>query len=60
MHLQGAIMKRAVALSLFLSLVLVSPSFAILRPRYPVKPSAPDQGHWVIIGGDALKNPPQK
>jgi hypothetical protein len=60
MHLQGQIMKRAIALGLLLSLVLVSPTFAILRPRYPVKPTAPDQGHWIIIGGDALKTPPQK
>jgi hypothetical protein len=60
MHIQGAIMKRAIALSLFVSLVLVSPSFAILRPRYPVKPSAPGEGRWIILGDDTAKVPPQE
>ena len=35
-----------------LSLALASSSFAILRPRYPIKPTAPDRGHWIIIGGE--------
>ena len=53
-------MKRAAALSLLLSLAFASSSFAILRPRYPIKPTAPDRGHWIIIGGeDALQTPPR-
>jgi hypothetical protein len=53
-------MKRAAALSLLLSLAFASSSFAILRPRYPIKPTAPDRGHWITIGGDdALEVPPR-
>jgi hypothetical protein len=53
-------MKRAAALSLLLSLVFASSSFAILRPRYPIKPTAPDQGHWIIIGGDNAPQAPPR
>ena len=60
MHIQGAIMKRAIALGLLVSLVIVSPIFAILRPRYPVRPSAPGEGHWIILGGDTIRTPAQK
>ena len=53
-------MKRAAALSLLLSLAFASSSFAILRPRYPIKPTAPDQGHWIIIGGDDIIQAPPR
>jgi hypothetical protein len=50
-----AIMKRA-ALSLLLTFAFVSPTFAILRPRYPVKPTPPYRGQF-IIGEYVLKSP---
>jgi hypothetical protein len=53
-------MKRVIALGLLVSLVLVSPCSAILRPRYPAKPSAPGEGRWIILGDDTIKTPPQK
>lgn len=56
MQINMAIMKRA-ALSILLTLVFVSPTFAILRPRYPVKPTPPYTGQWIIIGEDVLKTP---
>jgi hypothetical protein len=52
-------MKRAAAFSLLLSLALSSSSFAILRPRYPIKPTSPGQGHWIIIDDDTLQAPPR-
>jgi len=53
-------MKRAAVLILLLLLAFASSSFAILRPRYPIKPTAPDRGHWIIVGGeDALQTPPR-
>lgn len=61
MQISVAIMKRAAALSLLLSLGFASSSFAILRPRYPIKPTAPGQGHWIILGDDdSLKAPPRR
>jgi len=59
MQISMAIMKRAAALGLLLSLVLVSPTFAVLRPRYPIKPTPPSEGHWIVIGGNILQAPPR-
>jgi hypothetical protein len=53
-------MKRAAVLSLLLSLTFASSSFAILRPRYPIKPTAPDHGHWIVIGGDDAPQAPPR
>jgi hypothetical protein len=52
MHVLLSIMKHA-ALSILLSLVFISPAFAILRPRFPVKPMPPYRGHFLILGQDA-------
>jgi hypothetical protein len=46
-------MKRAAVLLLFLA--VASPAFAILRPRYPTRPTPPFSGDWIVIGDDALK-----
>jgi hypothetical protein len=50
-------MKHAV-IGIFLSLILSSPALAILRPRYPVKPTPPFRGHVIIIEDDALQRSP--
>jgi hypothetical protein len=49
-------MKYAVVF-IFVSLVLASESFAVLRPRFPVKSAPPFRGDVIIIGDDELQNP---
>jgi hypothetical protein len=49
-------MKR-VALAVLVSVVFASQSFAILRPRFPAKPSPPFRGHIVIIEDDSIQSP---
>jgi hypothetical protein len=44
-------MKCAVV-SAFVSVVLVSQAFAVLRPLFPIKPAAPFNGELIIIGDD--------
>jgi len=46
-------MKRAAVLLLFLA--LASPALAILRPRYPTRPTPPLSGDWIVLGEDAVK-----
>jgi hypothetical protein len=54
------IMKHAV-ICIFLSLILSSPALAILRPRYPVKPTPPYRGHVIVIDDDgAIQTGPPK
>ena len=53
--------KCAVALTL-ISLVFVSQASAVLRPPFPIKPSAPFNGELIVIGDDfvlrSTKKPP--
>ena len=48
--------------SAFVSLVFVSQASAVLRPLFPVKPSAPFNGELIVIGDDfvlrSTKKPP--
>jgi hypothetical protein len=46
-------MKRAAALLLFLA--VASPALAILRPRYPTRPTPPFSGEFIVIGDDSAK-----
>jgi hypothetical protein len=46
-------MKCAVVATL-ISLVFVSQAFAVLRPLFPVKPSAPFNGDVIVIGDDLV------
>jgi hypothetical protein len=41
-------MKHAV-IGIFLSLMLFSPALAVLRPRYPIKPTPPFRGRVIVI-----------
>jgi hypothetical protein len=41
-------MKHAV-LCIFLCVALSSPALAVLRPRFPVKPSPPYRGQVIVI-----------
>jgi hypothetical protein len=45
------------AFILFASMAISSPAFAILRPRYPVKPSPPFQGETITTGDDSVRHP---
>ena len=53
--------KCAIALTL-ISLVFVSQGSAVLRPLFPIKPSAPFNGELIVIGDDfvlrSAKKPP--
>ena len=62
-HVFTTKMKRAV-LATLVSLVFVSQASAVLRPLFPIKPSAPFNGELIVIGDDlvpdsAKKRPPQ-
>ena len=54
-------MKCAVVATL-VSLVFVSQGSAVLRPLFPIKPSAPFNGELIVIGDDfvlrSTKKPP--
>ena len=52
------------ATAALVSLAFVSQASALLRPLFPVKPSAPFNGELIVIGDDlvpdsAKKRPPQ-
>jgi hypothetical protein len=49
-------MKLAV-ICIFFSVMLSSPALAILRPRYPVKPTPPFRGHVIVIEDDHAIQP---
>ncbi|HEV3147561.1 MAG TPA: hypothetical protein VGZ24_02845 [Chthoniobacterales bacterium] len=52
---------KHVVIGIFLSLMLSSPALAILRPRYPVKPTPPYRGHVIVIeDDDAIQTAPPK
>jgi len=53
-------MKHAV-ICIFLSMMLSSPALAVLRPRYPIKPTPPFRGHVIVIeDSDAIQTAPPK
>ena len=53
MRLSLVIMK-AVAAAMLLALVLVSPAYAILRPRLPHRTLPPQGGSAIVIVGDSF------
>jgi hypothetical protein len=53
MQINVVIVKSA-ALSIVLTLALSTQVFAILRPRYPVKPSPPYRGEIIVIGDQSI------
>jgi hypothetical protein len=44
---------KTFALGVLLILAFAAQGFAILRPPYPVKPTPPYHGHFILIGDDA-------
>jgi hypothetical protein len=53
-------MKFAALIVLLATLAISSSAFAILRPRFPVKPSPPYEGGSIVIGDDSAQNPPRR
>jgi hypothetical protein len=51
--------KCAVA-STLISLVFVWQASAVLRPLFPIKPSAPFNGEVIVIGDDFVLRPAKK
>ena len=51
--------KFAVA-STLISLVFLSQASAVLRPLFPIKPSAPFNGEVIVIGDDFVLRPAKK
>lgn len=49
-------MKRA-TLAILVSLVFTSQGFAILRPRFPAKPSPPFRGRIIVIEDASIQAP---
>jgi hypothetical protein len=49
-------MKRA-TLATLISLVVVSQASAVLRPLFPIKPSAPFNGEVIVIGDELVLRP---
>ena len=47
--------KCAVALTL-ISVVFVSQASAVLRPLFPIKPSAPFNGELIVIGDELVRS----
>ena len=52
-------MKRA-TLAILISLVVVSQASAVLRPLFPIKPSAPFNGELIVIGDELVLRPAKK
>jgi len=51
--------KCAVA-STLISLVFLSQASAVLRPLFPIKPSAPFNGELIVIGDELVLRPAKK
>ena len=52
MVLLSAKNMKCAAVFIFVSFVLASESFGVLRPQFPIKPTPPFQGDMIIIGDD--------
>ena len=52
-------MKYAVVF-MIVSVALTSQALAVLRPRFPIKPTPPFRGDMIVIGDDLLQDTPKK
>jgi hypothetical protein len=46
--------------AMLISLVFVSQASAVLRPLFPIKPSAPFNGELIVIGDELVLRPEKK
>ena len=51
---------KTFALGVLLGLALTAQGFAIIRSPYPVKPTPPYHGRFIMIGDDAISQPASK
>jgi hypothetical protein len=51
---------KCVVASTLISLVFVWQASAVLRPLFPIKPSAPFNGEVIVIGDDFVLRPAKK
>jgi len=51
---------KCAAVFIFVSLVLASQTFAVLRPLFPVKPEPPVRGGAIVIGNDLVRHLPER
>jgi hypothetical protein len=49
-----------VCVSAFVSLGFVSQASAVLRPLFPIKPTAPSNGEYTVAGDEAVLRPAKK
>ena len=45
---------------IIVSVALTSQALAVLRPRFPIKPTPPFRGDMIVIGDDSLQGTPKK
>jgi hypothetical protein len=51
---------KVAAVSVLVSLALVSQALAVLRPLFPMKPAPPFGGGAIIVGEDTFRDAAQK
>ena len=51
---------KCAAAALLIALAFVSQAFAVLRPLFPIKPTAPFNGELIVIGDDFVLRPATK
>ena len=51
---------KCVVVSAFVSVVFVSQASAVLRPLFPIKPTAPSNGEVTTIGDEVVLRPAKK
>ena len=52
-------LKRVVVLG-FILLAFASQASAVLRPPFPIKPSAPIGGEYIVVGDELVLRPAKK
>lgn len=50
---------KCAAVFLFVSIMLTSQGFAVLRPRFPIKAAPPFSGDVIVMGRDLTQNSPK-
>jgi hypothetical protein len=51
---------KCAVVSALVSLAFVSQGFAVLRPLFPIKPAAPVNGEYIVVGDELVLRPAKK
>jgi len=51
---------KCAAVAMFVALAFASQASAVLRPLFPIKPSAPFNGELIVIGDELVLRPAKK